>query len=122
MIRSLFERVFRKTTQYEPSPGDICSVASGNLGFAIAKVLAVDAGVVHVRLYREKFPCRPLQVDPSKLSLGKVGDVEGFGMGHLPLSRATFAGWEPVLIQSEPVTEEELDGYRIWQGDTGGVW
>ena len=31
-----------------------------------------------------------------------------------------FEAWDPRFLQSEGVTEEELEGYRLWQEMTGG--
>jgi hypothetical protein len=107
---------------YQPAPGDICSVLSGSRSYAIAKVIAVEGEIVHVRTYREKFLARPAAIEASALTLGRVGDPEGFGMGHLPLSRDTFARWEPHRIKSEPVIDEELEGYRAWRSESGGIW
>jgi hypothetical protein len=90
--------------------------------FGVIKVLAVADGVVHVRLYREKFPERPSRIVATSLTLGSLSDSGGFGMGHLPLSGATFASWVSVPFQNEPVTEAELEGYRMWQENAGGVW
>ena len=96
-------------------PGSLYSVTGENGTFSIVKVLARDTGVVSVRLYRERFPTRPSEVDPARLSLGQVGDAEGFGIGHLPLAERDFALWFPVLVQEGDVSEDELEGYRIWK-------
>lgn len=65
-------------------------------GFRVVKVLAADDQLVHVRLYKNLFPSRPSAIDESKLTLGKIDDPDGFGMGHLPLSRDGFRAWQPV--------------------------
>jgi len=91
-------------------------------GFRVAKVLALEEGAVHVRIYKNKFRSRPQTVDPSSLSLGSIDDEGGFGMGHLPLSRQSFMNSQPVFIQQSSVTEEELEGYKMWKEAGGGVW
>ena len=40
--------------------------------------------------YKNRFKDRP-ERDKRELSLGKVDDPDGFGMGHLPLTRAASA-------------------------------
>ena len=102
--------------------GDLCSVVSDDETFGVVKVLAVDPDGFHVRIYREKFQWRPLQARSSDLSLGSVNDPQGFGMGHLPLSRAAFGAWQPVFICREALVAEELDGYRMWQDASGGYF
>ena len=104
------------------SAGDVCAVISEDGGYQIAKVLKADRSIVHVQVYKERFPAVPAHVDTGTLSLGTIHDADGFGMGHLPLSRRSFAWWAPVRIQSESVCEEELDGYRVWEESGGGVW
>lgn len=44
------------------------------------------------------------------LSLGSMNDPDGFGVGHIPLSRAAFGSWLPAKIRYDPVTDDEL----IW--------
>jgi hypothetical protein len=102
--------------------GDICVVESGEGGYKIAKVLKVDASIVHIALYKNRYSERPAWVDPAVLTFGSIDDLDGFGIGHLPLSRATFAAWLPVRIQDSVVNDEELEGYRIWEGSQGGVF
>jgi hypothetical protein len=102
--------------------GDICTVIAGDGEYKIAKVLMTDQSAVHIRLYRDRFSEPPAKVDTATLSLGKIDGADGFGIGHLPLSRSTFASWVPVRIQSESVTEEELEGYRAWEECKGGTW
>jgi hypothetical protein len=99
----------------EFEPGQIYSANWDDDGtFRVAKVLVVDDEAVHVRVYKERFDDRPREVDTNDLSLGSVHDEGSFGVGHLPLAREEFLRWEPILIKSESVAEEELDGYEMW--------
>src|SRR4051812_34844414 len=79
--------------------------------FRVSKVLAVDQSAVHVRIYKNKFSGLPQNLDTSVLSLGKLGDSEGFGIGHAPIAKE---GWlaSHVFLKKEPVHDEELEGYR----------
>lgn len=104
------------------SPGHICSIESGEGRFAVAKILALEPGIVHVRLYKEKFDSRPNCIDDLGLSLGTVNDTDGVGIGHLPLSARNFASWEPIIITQAGGSEEELEGYNLWKESGGGVW
>lgn len=96
-------------------------IQSGKGDLRVAKVLAVDRSAVHVRVYKERFSEVPRLVNMASLSIGTIHDTE-HGMGHFPLARATFATWQPVRIQHEPVLEDELEGYRMWEDASGGVW
>ena len=105
-----------------PVAGAIYSVTSGDGGFGIAKVLVADDTGVHVCLYRNRFPSRPVSVNLGDLSVGSIFDSDGFGIGHLPLSYAEFSSWQPQYLVATDVAEEELEGYRYWKEDQGGVF
>jgi hypothetical protein len=109
--------------QMSATPGDLYSVITGDArgGYQVAKVLAVDDQAVHVRLYAERFEQRPAAIGSESLSLGTIHEAD-FGMGHLPIAHGVFLAWEPVLIARESVTDDELDGYRIWQEEASGVF
>ena len=80
----------------------------------VLKVLAVDNEAVHLRSYANKFTEKPIDVDPSKLSLGSISDPSGFGVGHFPLAKAGFFKSNPVFIKVVPVNDEELEGYKLY--------
>jgi hypothetical protein len=115
-----------------PVAGGLYSTARDTNGnFGVVKVLVVDDEAVHVRLYAESWPDRPASVDPDALTLGQLkrlpdgtwGPPDGpMGIGHLPISHANFAAWQPRLIATYPVSDDELDGYKDWKEAGGGVW
>jgi hypothetical protein len=107
--------------QRKYQPGDVYLVP-GQKGYQVAKVLAVDPGIVHIRLYKNVFPQRPSDIDLGTLVLGSIDDPDGFGMGHVPLKYETFAAWGPQYFRRVLVREDELDGYRMWKEASGGVW
>lgn len=107
-------------TQEQWRAGGLYSVREG-AGFGIAKVLVVDSAAVHVRVYQQKYASRPTTIDPGTLTLGKLGDKD-FSIGHVPLSRKSFSSWDPIFLNQQSVSEDELDGYRIWQHGNGGVF
>ena len=121
MLGNLFRR-FRSLTAFQPSPGDLCSIGKDEDSYGVVKVVAVADGVVHVRLYKERFGARPTRLVASSLTLGRIDEPGPTGIGHLPLSQATFESWVPEKFQSEPVTADELKGYHMWQENSGGVW
>jgi hypothetical protein len=95
---------------------------SGEDGYKIVKVVKVDESLIHIALYKNRYSQRPLQIDERILTFGRIDDPGGFGIGHLPLRRGSFAAWFPVRIQHSQVTDEELEGYRIWYESEGGVF
>ena len=99
--------------------GGVYSTVNGDGGYGVVKLLAYADGICHVRIYKNKFPTRPTTVDFGSLSLGKPGDPEGFGLGHLPIRESGFLEWQPVLITTATVTPDELEGYKMWK-ESGG--
>jgi len=101
--------------------GGLYSTDDGKGQFSVVKILVLEPDAVHVRIYQQKFWSRPTSIDPTLLTLGKLGDKE-FSIGHLPLSRKTFASWEPVFISQQSVSEHELEGYKTWKEAKGGLF
>ena len=102
--------------------GGLYSTEDGKGNFSVVKILALEPDAVHVRVYKQKFRSRPVSVNPASLTLGKLGDKDGFSIGHLPLSPQTFASWKPVFITQQLVSESELEGYKTWKEAKGGVF
>jgi hypothetical protein len=109
-----------KSTTWEV--GGLYSILSAEGGFSVAKVLALDPGIVSIRIYKQRFAARPETVDPSMLVVGTIHDTDGFGIGHMPVAASTFSAWNPQLIVRTEVAESELDGYRFWKESGGGVF
>jgi hypothetical protein len=105
-----------------PIAGALYSVDDGEGHYRVAKILAVDPDGVHIRLYKNKFNERPARVDIVSLDLGSIHDPDGFGMGHMPLSYASFSAWEPIFLMANGVDEEELEGYVYWKEAQGGYF
>src|SRR5262245_34098948 len=100
----------------EVKAGALYSVEDGGGRYVIAKVLAVERGGVHVRLYKNTFASRPQKVEFKQLSL------DGGGLGHLPVTHKQFRAWRPAYVGASPVTNDELEGYRMWQEAKGGFF
>ncbi len=85
-------------------------------GFQVVKVLAVDSDIVHLKIYRNKFDSRPINVDSSMLKCDiNMNDLSGIGIGHLPVARDGFLEDEPIFIQQDVVTPEEMDAVTRWR-------
>jgi len=100
--------------------GGLYSIESDEGDFRVAKILALDPGVVGVRIYKQKFVTRPTTIEPSSLTLGSINDSDGFGMGHIPVDEDGFASWKPQLLLVQTVTADELDGYPYWKDAQSG--
>jgi hypothetical protein len=92
--------------------------------FVPLKVLKVDERGVHVRVYSNVFRAPPKTIDESTLYMAGVDrrDDEPLGMGHLPISKASFSGWNARFVQQSSVTAEELEGYDMWRDAEGGYF
>lgn len=78
------------------------------------KVLVVDDFAVHLRSYANRFDEFPIDIEPDVLSLGSISDEGGFGIGHFPLAKEGFWNDNPVFLKVTPVTDDELEGYRMY--------
>ena len=44
-----------------------------------------------------------------------MDDPNGFGIGHIPLQKEGFDKWNPLVIATQEVADEELEGYNMWK-------
>jgi len=104
--------------------GGLYATPNEDGSFSVLKILKVDDGGVHVRVYSNRFATLPTTLAESSLYMVGVdhGPNEGLGMGHLPLSKTSFAGWRPTFIKAAAVKDEELEGYRMWLEAKGGYF
>lgn len=93
-----------------------------NGGYSIIKILKIDNDGYHIRLFSNNFMIPPKSIDEKSLFMAGMNRKPGesMGIGHLPLSRATFIEWNPVFIQKSTVKPDELEGYKMWLDDRGG--
>lgn len=95
-------------------------------GYNVLKVLKTDHEGVHIRLYSNVYPNLPTDLDITTLYLAGLDEQSeqiDLGMGHLPISFDSFMTWQAVpLNQFEPVSEDQLEGYRMWQEAEGGYF
>jgi len=112
------------TEGHELVAGDVVTVTCDDGLFGVMKVLAVDGHGVHARLYVQRFDRRPITAGLGELSTAPFGpDYDNpLSIGHMPLTYEAFAGWQPSPLYREPVLDEELEGYRMWQEADGGYF
>lgn len=126
MLRSILNRLRPRDPglPFPPRAGQLVSVLTDGGEFGVLKLLAVDAEGVHGRLYVQRFASRPSMAEIGELSVAPFGPEHDhpFSIGHMPLSHGTFAGWQPVPLGEQPVTEDELEGYRMWEEANAGYF
>jgi hypothetical protein len=104
--------------------GGLYVTAQENGSFIPLKILKVDNHGVHVRIYSNVYPILPARIDESVLYMAGLNkrEDEPLGMGHLPISKESFAGWGARFVQQSSVTTEELEGYQMWLEAGGGYF
>jgi hypothetical protein len=112
------------TTVDEWKEGGLYSTQNDDGSYSVLKILKVDDHGVHVRLYSNQFSQRPNDVDSNTLYMAGIDRKpdERLGMGHLPISKASFSSWGAQYIKTVPVTDDELEGYRMWLDAEGGYF
>jgi hypothetical protein len=92
--------------------------------YSILKILKIDDRGFHVRLYSNRFPEPPQKIDEPTLYMVGMNRKpnERLGMGHLPISKKSFVTWHATFVQQSTVSEEELEGYKVWLDAKGGYF
>jgi hypothetical protein len=104
--------------------GGLYHVQNEDGTFSVLKILKLDEHGVHIRQYSNAWPAPPFSVDESKLYMAGPDRQPGerLGMGHLPIAKKSFAGWNATFVQQAAVSEDELDGYKMWFENKGGYF
>jgi hypothetical protein len=104
--------------------GGLYATLADNGNYSVLKILKLDPQGVHVRVYSNQFPEFPSKLDQSQLYMAGIDRKpnESMGMGHVPISRKSFASWGARFIKIVPVSAEELEGYNMWKEASGGYF
>ncbi|NLH49618.1 MAG: hypothetical protein GX444_13605 [Myxococcales bacterium] len=102
--------------------GGLYLLAEEDGTFGVLKILAVDRGGVHLRLYANHYKRKPKDLNPAVLRLSRDGWLDGSSYGHLPVGKESFRRWPIEFVRQESVSEEELEGYQIWKEEGGGYF
>ena len=96
--------------------GGIYQYSNGNGTYSVIKILKVESGGVHVRLYSNLFDSPPTKIDESKLYLvGREAKAnETIGQADAPWTSSSFSSKNPVFVQQSTVSAQELEGYNDW--------
>lgn len=122
MIGGLLSKIFGARPAWVE--GGLYATRREDGSHAVLKIFKADARGVHVRTYGNAYPQRPARIDEAALYMAGIhdGDGEHFGMGHLPVSHASFSGWGAVFVQRSIVAADELEGYEMWREAGGGYF
>lgn len=92
-------------TTVELKAGGIYATKNENGKYTLTKILALDDVAVHARFYKEEFDEVPTSISSNDLT---------FLIGHAPMAREGFLAEHPDLVTIEPVSDSELEGYRLY--------
>jgi len=101
--------------------GGIYSFKNDNGTYSVLKILKVEGGGVHVKIYSNQFDSPPDKVDESKLYMAGVNhkDTETTSVADAPMKGETFANYHATFVQQGTVTPQELEGYNQWKKSGG---
>ena len=104
--------------------GGLYSTRHKDGSYAILKILKIDDRGFHVRLYSNPFDEPPKKIDESGLYMVPMKRTanERLGVGHLPISKNSFETWHAAFVQQSTVSDEELEGYKMWLDAKGGYF
>jgi hypothetical protein len=72
--------------------------------------------------WSEDVTAKPILPITNFKSFPTTNDPDGFGVGHVPLSRAASGSWLPAKFRSDLVTDDEFIWVTEWEKSGGGVW
>jgi len=120
---SVLSRLFGRSHD-KPIEGGLYYTPAEKGGYTALKILKIDDRGVHVRLYSNHFRAPPTRIDETTLYRTGMDLKPGetLGMGHLPISKESFAKWATVFVQRSTVQQQELEGYEQWKKAKGGYF
>lgn len=89
----------------------------------VVKILKLDDLGAHIALYENHFSEFPAYIDETTLTFGRYDENNPIlSIGHLPISYNTLVSYKLLFVQHSKITEEELEGYKIWLDAQGGYF
>ncbi len=123
---ALISGCMKKSPKTQVIEGGLYAIPKeNNDGYNIMKILKIEDNGYHVRIYSNVFKQIPNDVNVNQLYMVGIKERkenEILGMGHLPISKKTFESYQLFFVKKVDVTEEELEGYRMWQEAKGGYF
>jgi hypothetical protein len=101
--------------------GGIYSFKNDNGSYSVMKLLKVEHGGVHVRIYSNQFDAPPTKVDETTLTMvgAEHKPTETLGVADAPMKPEGFANYKATFVQQSTVTPQELEGYNAWKKGGG---
>ena len=90
--------------------GGVYSVARAKGSFGVVKVVAQDEqNTIYARIFGSHFRVRPEAEWFENREPGKLVEELRIGIGVLPVTQRVFDFWQPMLLLSQAITEEEQE-------------
>ena len=91
----------KKRTTRLVEGGLYASPRKDNPGYNVIKILKIDGGGYHIRVYSNVFEKVPDSIDPEILfmvGMDEGNDKQDPGMGHIPIGKENFEKWPLVCV------------------------
>jgi len=95
-----------------PQTGGLYSLNDGEGGFRVGKIVAAENDVVFLHLFSERWASRPT------LETARLASVPA----PLAYTTESFAGMQPLHLESAAVSPEELEAYETWKKSNQDVF
>lgn len=92
-----------------PEAGALYSLSDNEGGFRAGKVLATEDEVVFMLLHSERWTKRP------SLALARKAAIAISSAVPIAFSKQTFAGMQPMRLETGQVSADELEPYETWK-------
>ncbi len=101
--------------------GGIYSFKNDNGSYSVLKILKIESGGLHIRIYSNQFDAPPTQVDESTLVIAGMDHKPNqiLGQADLPILKQRFEDYKAVFVQQSTVKADELEGYKTWKAAGG---
>ncbi len=98
--------------------GIYASIRNEGPGYNVLKLLKIDDGGYHIKVYSNIFPDMPVEIDETALVIVGLLDKQPNtdpGISHVPIAKQNFESWKLTFIQHGQVVEDDLEGYYVWK-------
>ena len=101
--------------------GGIYCFKNANGAYSVLKILKVESGGLHIRVYSNQFDSPPTKVDESTLYMAgrnpKPNEI--LSEPDTALSKKSFDNYKATFVQQSTVKDDELEIYKTWKQADG---
>jgi hypothetical protein len=103
--------------------GGIYSFKNNNGAYSVLKILKVESGGLHIRVYSNQFDSPPTKVEESMLYMAgrnpKPNEI--LSEPDVALLKKSFDNYKATFVQQSTVKDDELEVYKAWK-QAGGQY